>query len=304
MSDSSTTLLVGAGYVGTALARELARRHVACEAVVTSKASAERLHTAGIPCRRIDLDSGTAFDLPSVTQIVYLVPPKRSIETDIRLKLFLQRLPASVKALLYVSTSGVYGDQNGKLIDESTLPSPHSARARRRVDAENQIQRYCNTHKINWIIARVPGIYGPGRMPLKSLKEGRPIIRESESNPGNRIHRDDLARSLADLLEHAKNGRLGDNRTIGEVFNAGDNNHMNGSRFTLEVARLANLKAPPQISRAEMKAAASSVRWSFLAESRRLNSDKLHGLLSQPMQYLNPLDGIRASLEEAEDPAA
>ncbi len=299
----NTALIMGAGYVGTALARELTLRGVSCETAVASKRSAERLKKAAVAHRRIDLD-GSVADLPSADCVVYLIPPRRTVDTDERLREFLKELPKSVKYFLYVSTSGVYGDQQGKLIDETTPASPHSARAHRRLDAENQVKNYCESNDISWIIARVPGIYGPGRLPLRTLEEARPIIRVSESNPGNRIHRDDLASALADLIEHARKQRNERGNVVGEIFNVSDNNHMSGSEFALAVAKLSGISEPPQISREAMKASASSIRWSFLAESRRLDSSKLRQVLSKPLRYSDPLEGIIASLEAPDDPAA
>lgn len=314
-----SVLLMGAGYVGTALAKELNARGVRCSAAVASRQSAERLDALGIDNRRLDLDSAQApIALPKVTQVVYLVPPKRSSDTDERLDLLLSQLPDSVETFVYISTSGVYGDQQGRSVDEATPPAPHSARARRRLDAEHRVQAHCTGH-LDWIIARVPGIYGPGRLPLQSLRDARPVINEHEANPGNRIHRDDLAFVIAECLHHAycqrrdgqkKHRQREDEHTrdqqapLGEIYNTGDGCHMSSTAFACEVAHQAGLNPPPQISRQEMKATASSVRWSFMAESRRLDSTKLHQLLTKPLRYTDPVEGIRASLEQGDDAAA
>ncbi len=267
---------------------------------------AERLGAAGIAHQRIDLDApDPVVDLPDACSIVYFVPPRRHFDTDERLRHFLRKLPPKIDAFLYVSTSGVYGDQNGQLVDESTLPTPHSARAHRRLDAELQIKSFCEDRGIAWAIARVPGIYGPGRMPLHSIREARPVIKVSAANPGNRIHRDDLARALTDLLVHAESSQSVKSANAGSgIYNLGDNNYMSSSQFALEVARMAGLPKPPQISREAMKAAASTTLWSFLAESRRLDSRKVLRILSEPLRFSNPLLGIKASLEAPVDPAA
>ncbi len=125
MTAEPTIALIGAGYVGTALARELIARGRNCRAAVASKRSAERLASAGLAHQRVDLDTpDSLMDLPEKCSIVYLVPPRRNVDTDERLRQFLQRLPKTITAFVYVSTSGVYGDQNGQLVDESTPPTP------------------------------------------------------------------------------------------------------------------------------------------------------------------------------------
>ncbi len=301
-----TVVVAGAGYVGTALAQALAQRGRDCLAVVGSRRSADRLASIAIPHQKIDLDEAELrIELPGHCSAIYLVPPGRNTDLDERLRRFCTCLPDTVSAFTYVSTSGVYGDQQGRLVNELTEPAPYSARARRRLNAEEQVISFCKERGIAWAIARVPGIYGPGRLPLQSLRDARPIIRVTEANPGNRIHRDDLARALVDLHEHTEASSDTLNSSApGGIYNLGDNNYMSSSQFTLEVARMAGLPGPPQISREAMKTAASSVRWSFLAESRRLDSRKILGVLTRPLQYSNPLLGIRASLDAPDDPAA
>lgn len=306
MPPKPTVALIGAGYVGTALVHELQRRGRDCLAVVNTRRSAERLAAARVTCQRIDLDqTDYAIDLPDTCSLVYLVAPGRNTASDHRLRDLLSKVTAHVNAMLYVSTSGVYGDQQGRLVDERVPPAPQSTRARRRLDAETQFRSFAQQRNIPWVIARVPGIYGPGRLPLQSLRDARPIIRVNEAGPGNRIHRDDLALALTDALERAESqGISGHAPTVGDIYNLGDGNYMSSSQFALEVARLARLPAPPQISREAMKETASSLRWSFLAESRRLDSRKVLGILSRPLRYTNPLVGIQASLDAPEDPAA
>ncbi|MEM7083084.1 MAG: NAD-dependent epimerase/dehydratase family protein [Pseudomonadota bacterium] len=294
------TLIVGAGYIGTRLITELSQRGVNTLAAVSRERSAARLKKDGIQALCIDLDDPSAsLELPLLDSVVYLVPPRRDSDDDTRFARLLDALPDCVSTVLYVSTTGVYGDQQGRRVDETCPPAPQSGRAHRRLNAERLVQQHCEAHDRAWFIARVPGIYGPGRLPLQSIAERRPIIQLSEANPGNRIHRDDLAFSLADLLTLGRDGAL-----IHRIYNIGDNHHMSGSQFTLEVARLADLTPPPQISREQMKASASAIRWSFLAESRRLDSRRLTAVLTKPLRYADPVDGICASLEAPDDPAA
>ena len=73
-----------------------------------------------------------------------------------------------------MSTTGVYGDCRGALVDESTPVNPRTARARRRVNAEEMTRIWCHERQIRRVVLRVPGIYGPGRLPLQRLREGEP----------------------------------------------------------------------------------------------------------------------------------
>ena len=136
-------LVVGCGYVGTRFARQsVGRRPVL--AIVRSGPSATDLQAAGINTMRLDLDADEPELQPSLATaasgaaVVYLVPPPDHGATDPRLERFLLQLGAAVPAVfVYVSTTGVYGDTGGALVDEHTPVAPGNDRARRRVAAES-----------------------------------------------------------------------------------------------------------------------------------------------------------------------
>jgi nucleoside-diphosphate-sugar epimerase len=196
----------------------------------------------------------------------------------------LQPLPVR---LVYLSTSGVYGDCGGRLVDESTPPDPRSPRAIRRLDAERQLQEWAESRDVSLVVLRVPGIYGPGRLPLDAIREGKPVVSEADSHPGNRIHVDDLASCCIAALSV--------DRPAG-IYNVSDGDHRSSSWFTLAVARLAGLPAPPEVSRKVAVTTFSAMRLSFLAESRRLDNRKMLAVLGVEPRYANAQMGIRASL--------
>ncbi|NNF17013.1 MAG: NAD-dependent epimerase/dehydratase family protein [Gammaproteobacteria bacterium] len=286
-------VLAGCGYTGRALARRLQAEDVAVSALVASDASRDRLLRMGIHARCLDLDAedvntgDTAPVFPQRFALAYMVPPSSKTLTDKRLSRFLKHLPERVERFVYISTTGVYGDQDGQRVTENTPVAPASARAQRRVDAEHQVQRWCARHTVPWAILRTPGIYGPGRLPLDAIKARRPVITPAEASPGNRIHRDDLAMIIHQALTDVH---------LQGVINVGDGNHMNTSEFTLKVAELAGLAPPPCVSRARMRQLASHRRWSFLAESREVDTTRLQHLLQHPLRFADPIAGIRASL--------
>jgi nucleoside-diphosphate-sugar epimerase len=115
------------------------------------------------------------------------------------------------------------------------------------------------------------------------------LIREEDANPGNRIHADDLAAAaIAALTRNIPAG----------VYNIGDSDHRSSTWFTLTVARLAGLNAPPLVSRDEAFRTFGRSRLSFLAESRTLDTTKMREVLKFTPRYANAENGIRASLAE------
>ena len=241
--------------------------------------------------RRADLDldaeSGTPLRIEGRYALLYTVPPRAAGDDDLRLLRLFELLDTAPTRLVYLSTTGVYGDRGGALVTETSPVDPINARSRARVTAEATLSRWCRDADTDAVVLRVPGIYGPGRLGLDRIREGAPVIAESEAGPGNRIHVDDLAAcAAAALMSDAPPG----------IYNVGDGDHRSSTWFTKSVAKAAELDPPPEISRTEAEATFSESRLSFLRESRRVDTTKMREVLGFTPRYTNPEDGIRASL--------
>ena len=240
----------------------------------------------------VDLDAPAIAlpALPSVFTLLYTVPPSPGSDNDRRLEWLLSKLPTPPRRIVYLSTSGVYGDRRGNPVREDDPPSPLTPRAKRRLAAERHLTDWCAGRDCDLVILRVPGIYGPGRLGLDRIEAGAPVIRESEAPPGNRIHVDDLATCCVRALDESSQPG---------IYNVGDGDHRSGSWFTKTVARLAMLEAPPEVSTAEAEKTFAEARLSFLRESRVLDTSKMRDVLGIAPHYADPEDGIRASLVES-----
>jgi nucleoside-diphosphate-sugar epimerase len=190
--------------------------------------------------------------------------------------------------LLYVSTTGVYGDAAGRRVTEDTPVAPTTDRARRRVAAEGLASRWCERHGIRCVILRVPGIYGPGRLPLDRLRRGEPALRPEDAGPGNRIHVDDLASACAAGLE----------RPVTGIFNVTDGDPSSTTVFLQSTAELAGLPPPPLVPLAEAGARIAPGMLSFLVESRLVDNRRMREVLGVEPAYGRCADGIAASLAE------
>jgi len=239
----------------------------------------------------LDLDrpSTLHFELPPGATIVYTVPPPGEGEGDPRLAGFLDALGGNLQGLVYLSTSGVYGDTGGALVDETANLRPGSGRALRRVAAEHILEAWARTRGGRASILRVPGIYGPHRLPIELITSGQPFIEPGEAPPGNRIHVDDLVTCIL---------AAADRPDARGVFNVADGSEMSSTDFALETARLCGLPAPPLLSREKASRAMSPGRWSFMCESRRLDSRRMREQLGVQPRYGDPVQGLRASLLE------
>lgn len=284
-------IVIGAGYTGARLAAQLGA-YGPVIAVTGSDASATRLAMTGLDARAWNLDSEqpapfAAAEIGGVT-LWYLAPPPDAGDDDPRLRNCLDRLPAVPRRIVYASTTGVYGDAAGGTVTEDTPIAPGNERSQRRTAAEALVQQYAARSGAEWVVLRVPGIYGPGRLPLERIRRGGPVIAEAEAGPGNRIHVDDLVRCCL-----AAGTTL---RVANRVFNVGDGEHASTSEYFRKVAQAAGLPPPPQLTRAEAQQRLSEGMWSFLADSRRVDTTRMRSELGVLPRWQDLDEGIRASL--------
>lgn len=228
-----------------------------------------------------DLDDPS--DWPNINgEVVLSYPPPALGREDNRTRALIPHLQ-DIERLVYISTSGVYGDCAGEWVDESQPPKPITPRAQRRLDAEQQLQAWAQRAGAHLVILRVPGIYGPGRLPIQRLQAGKPVLDPAQSPWSNRIHADDLAGVLELALERGEG-----------IYNVADGQPEKMSDYFLRCAKHLGLDAPPLISWAQAEKEFTPALMSFYRESRRLSIDKLRAELGFIPQYPNLEAGLPA----------
>jgi nucleoside-diphosphate-sugar epimerase len=291
--DRPHLLIAGCGYVGRRLATALASRYDVT-ALVRTPSSAAEVGAAGIRTIVLDLDririNVAIPERLNQEAIVYLVPPPSFGESDLRLDRFLQLATVPPKAFVYVSTTGVYGDSGGALVDESTPVNPRTDRARRRVTAEEMTRVWCTERRVRRVVLRVPGIYGPGRLPLERMRKREAVVREDEAGISNRIHVDDLVSACIAAVT---------NTEARGVYNVTDGTAISSTTFLRRLAKIAELPDPPQVSMVEAQLTFSPERLSFLNESRRVSNERMLKHLGIELKYADYEQGIRASLNNS-----
>ncbi len=241
-----------------------------------------------------DLDRPeTLHALPAAHAVLHCAPPPNAGVADTRTTHLLAALgkgrilPARV---VYVSTSGVYGDCGGARVDESRRVHPQTDRARRRVDAERQLTLWCSARGAALVILRVPGIYAADRLPLDRLRSGTPALREEDDVYTNHIHAEDLAAIVARALDDA---------TPGGIYNASDDSEMRMGDWLDLVAERAGLPRPPRIARNEAAGRIAPALLSFMSESRRLVNQRLKQHLRVQLRYPTVFEGVPRTREAA-----
>jgi len=191
-------LMVGFGDVAERLVKRYAGQ-AEFIGLIRRPERASALRALGVTPYVGDLDApATLKRLPRVDGVFHFAPPPNEGKTDPRTTHLLQALTRRGKpgALVYISTSGVYGDCGGNWVSETRPVAPVNGRAVRRVDAERQLRAWGEAFHIQVSILRAPGIYAADRLPLERIKRGTPALVAQDDSYTNHIHADDLARAV------------------------------------------------------------------------------------------------------------
>ncbi|HEU0219554.1 MAG TPA: SDR family oxidoreductase [Gallionella sp.] len=282
-------LIIGCGDVAMRAIPLLARRY-RLFALVRNPACREKLRALGVLPILGDLDDRASLRRIAgiADTVLHFAPPssappltrggREGLGIDMRTQHLLSALSrgALPERLVYISTSGVYGDCGGVVVSETHPLNPQTARAQRRADAERQIRDWAKRNRVKAGILRVPGIYAADRLPLDRLRQGLPCIIDSEDSYTNRIHADDLARVAASALRYGKACR---------VYHASDDSRMKIGEYFDAVADASGLPRPPRVSRAEAQRALPETLLSFMNESRRLTNRRMKRELKVKLRY-------------------
>ncbi len=289
-------LIVGYGDIGQRVARlalsagfDVAAASRSSELQATDRDKNVQLFTANLD--RL----GTLGALPTKqAMVLYLAPPPPHGDTDPRVQMFCKSILKSEmpSKVVYLSTTGVYGDCDSELVDETRLPHPETERAKRRLDAENSFRAWGKQHGVPIITLRVAGIYGPARLPIDRIEKGVPVLRKEQAPYSNRIHADDLARVCLAAVQKG---------TDGAIYNVCDGEESTMTDYFMTIADFFGLPAPPEISMAEAQTEFTPEMLSYHLESRRLDNSRMLDRLGIQLLYPDLKSGLQAILDETSE---
>lgn len=288
-------LIIGSGDVALRAMPWLRQRFRVYALVRRPEAAAVWRAAGAVPIRG-DLDDAASLRrLAGLAEILlHCAPPPNEGRDDARLKRLLGVLlqaGTAPRRIVYVSTSGVYGDCDGAWISELRPLKPKSARGQRRVAAETRLRAFAIRQGSALRILRAPGIYAADRLSLARLERGDPVLRAEEDVMTNHIHADDLARACG--LALFRGPRL-------RAFNVCDDSVLAMGDYYDAMADIFSLPRPPRLSRADCTALLSPMTMSFMSESRRLENARIKRELRWQPRYADVRDGLRAARTELE----
>ena len=283
-------LIVGSGDVARRALPWLTRRFRVFALVRQPEAAVELRALGAVPLVG-DLDDRHSLRrLAGIADaVLHFAPPPQTGDGDPRMARLLAALASRStlpQGVVYISTTGVYGDCAGARVDETRPSRAQTARGRRRVDAERRLRAFGRRNEVRVALLRAPGIYAADRLPLERLRRGDPVLAADEDVHTNHIHAEDLARIACLALFRAGPGR---------AYNASDDSGLRMGEYFDAVAERFGLARPPRMARAEIVRHLSPLTLSFMSESRRLDNRRLKRELRLRLRYPTVADGLRAA---------
>ncbi len=223
--------------------------------------------------------------------IIHSAPPPSSGDDDprtARLLATLQTGKSLPRSLIYIGTTGVYGDCAGAKCDETRPIAPRTDRARRRAAAEARLRRF-GRHHCRVVLLRAPGIYAADRLPLERVRQSLPLIRAEDDACTNHIHAEDLARSLTAALRSGRSNR---------TYNVVDDTDLKMGDWFDRLADTFGLPRAPRLAKDAAMAQLTPMQRSFMGESRRLDNRRLKQELGLRLDYPTIEEGIAAARRE------
>jgi nucleoside-diphosphate-sugar epimerase len=286
MRGMSRLFCFGLGYCAAELGRRLLAQDWTVAGTTSRAENMDRLAAQGFEPFLFEGNSApqdVAGALKTATHVLLSIPP--DAESDPALRHFGEVVAtcSSIRWIGYFSTVGVYGDAQGKWVDETTEPRPGTERGARRVKAESGWTELAKNSGKTLVIYRLPGIYGPGRSAIDQLRAGtaRRIFRPGQLT--NRAHVHDIATAVEASMD----------LTSGvHIFNVTDDLPAPPQDVVAYGAELLGVPCPPATDPAD--AALSPTARSFYIENKKVSNARMKSELGVKLAYPTYVEGLNA----------
>jgi dTDP-4-dehydrorhamnose reductase len=293
MTTVSTLFCFGFGYSAAHYVAEYGARFSRIVGTVRTPEKAAKLAREGFGGRTVEpivFDGTAASDavdaaIKEASAIIVSIPPGPAGDPALAFHASSIAQAPNLRAIVYLSTVGVYGNHDGGWVDENTPPTPMSERSRERVEAEQAWAALGERAGKAVASLRLSGIYGPGQNALMQLKTGtaRRIVKPGQVF--NRIHVADIAQAIERCIERSARG----------VFNVSDDEPAPTPDVIAYAASLLGVTPPPEIPFDEIATTMSPMALSFYGECKRVRNDKMKRELGVALRYPTYREALRAA---------
>jgi nucleoside-diphosphate-sugar epimerase len=279
-------LIFGYGFTGQALARRMRADGWRVTAVVRSEATAAKARAQGVTPVATDDSPGLVDALKTATAILITAPPTEAGCPGLN-----TLIPALAEAnafpdwIGYLSTTGVYGDREGRWVFEAGPLNARSVESARRVSAERDWRQVGRGMGLTVTAFRLPGIYGPGRSALDRARDGTAHGIVKPGQMFSRIHVDDIAAGLATSIARPR---------AGASYNLCDDEPAPSHEVNAYAARLLGLPAPALVPFDQAGLSPAAQR--FWGENKRVSNALAKAELGWRPAYPTYREGLTAVL--------
>ncbi len=280
-----TLFCFGLGYSAQALARALLPRGWRVAGTCRTAERAAALAAHGIDAAVFADAPGVRRRLAGATHLLASVPPGAGGDPVIAAYATDIAHHEGLEWIGYLSTTGVYGDRGGAVVDEDAELGPSGERGRRRVAAERLWLDFGDGHGVGVHRFRLAGIYGPGRSVLDQLRAGTARRIDRPGHVFCRIHVEDIAAVLAASIVRPAAGR---------AYNVCDDEPAEPADVVAFAAKLLSVPAPPLVPWDRVEPTLSPMARSFWDDNRRVANDRIKAELGVVLRYPTYREGLRA----------
>ncbi|MGE3246984.1 MAG: SDR family oxidoreductase [Beijerinckiaceae bacterium] len=279
--------IFGLGYSVTHFVARHCNEFVSIAGTVRGGDKAARLSDEGVEAFVWDgqsFDERIAAALADSDEIIVSIPPGADGDPVVRNFAEAIRAAPLLRTIVYLSTIGVYGDRGGDWVSEDAPLQPVNERSRFRVRAEREWMALAEHCGVNLHILRLAGIYGPGRNAFENLRKGNAKRVIKPGQVFNRIHVEDISRTIAACLERASRGEIA-------VWNVADNEPAPPQDVVCFAADLLGVDPPPEIAFAD--ADMTPMARSFYSDNKRVSNAALREDLGVDLACPTYREGLR-----------
>jgi len=284
-------IIFGFGYTASFLAKKLAKLGFYITGTSRNK-DCIGFHHKETPYELIHFDTVDMVNqLESATHVLVSIPPTEIVGDPVlsAYKELLKKHADHIKWLGYLSSTGVYGDHQGRWVNEGSASISPGKQGALRLDAETAWNSFANEYHLPLHIFRLSGIYGPQNNALARIKHGKKQTIYKEGQFFSRIHVEDIAEIIATSLQYPNPN---------SVYNMSDDEPTPSHIIDEYAASLMNLPSLEQVPFAE--AALSPMAKEFYTHNKRVSNSKIKKELSITLNYPTYREGLKKIYDDGD----
>jgi len=225
------------------------------------------------------IDKNIFKKLKNFDHILISIPPEH--ERDLVLKYFSKEiLDQNIKWITYLSATSVYGNHEGKWVDENSKTLPKSKNGVERLAVEKAWLKMYEKNNVPLQIFRLSGIYSNVYNVLERIRSGNASLIRKENQFFSRVHVEDITNLLFLSLNKLKKG---------EIFNISDDKPASSEEVMKYGAKILNLPEPKEIKLEDIQ---SEMLKAFYRDSKKVSNKKVKEFFNYDFKFPTYVEGL------------